>query len=355
MSDIADLDKIVDKLEAGEQERFLRLFHVCATEGEINPPETMHAWIREQFGSVEQMLRQKVIRVTNLITFEESLFNKLRAGRPMASVEYSEVVVGQDPFEDPVENTPSDVFGRVEGKFCITAGNVAKYDSFHGVIIFNKDNPLKFTAEQVVDYIDTGIKWAKEAHKVDPEAKYYLFMWNCLWRAGASLVHGHAQVALTRHMHYAKIERRRIAALAYKSQYGTNYFDDLYLAHKSIGLGIEQESVRILSHLTPVKEKEVVLMAPELSHALKKTVYTVLSCLRDSLTVSSFNMVIQMPPIAKVEEDWSEFPVIVRIVDRGDPNSKVSDVGAMELYAASVISSDPYEVAAALEKSLISP
>jgi len=352
MSDIADLDKIVDTLKAEEKVKFLRLFHVCATEGQIRPPETMHDWIKAHFGSVEETLKQRVIRVTNLVTFEESLFNKLRADRPMAPKEYSEVVVGQDPFSDPEKYTPADVFGRIEGKYCITAGNVAKYDGLHGVVIFNKSNPLKFTSEQVADYIDTGLKWALEAHKVDPEARYYLFMWNCLWKAGASLVHGHAQVALTRHMHYAKIERRRRAALAYKEQYGSDYFDDLYEAHKAVGCGVERDGVRILSHLTPVKEKEVVLMAPEHSDSLKKAVYVVLSCLRDSFAVSSFNMVIQMPPIADVEEDWGDFPVMVRIVDRGDPESKVSDVGAMELYAASVISSDPFDVAEALEKCL---
>ena len=353
MSEITDLDKIVDLLKAEEKTRFLRLFHVCATEGQIRPPETMHDWIKAHFGSVEETLHQKVIRVTNLVTFEESLFNKLRADRPMAPREYSEVVVGHDPFDDPLKNTPEDVFGSIEGKYCITAGNVAKYDGLHGIVIFNKSNPLKFTSEQVADYIDTGLKWAMEAHKVDGEARYYFFMWNCLWKAGASLVHGHAQVALTRHMHYAKIERRRAAAISYKEQYGSDYFDDLYKAHKSVGCGIERDDVRVLSHLTPIKEKEVVLMAPQLSASLKEAVYVVLSCLRDSFAVSSFNMVIQMPPIADVDEDWSGFPVMVRIVDRGDPESKVSDVGAMELYAASVIASDPFEVAGALEKYLV--
>ncbi|MFC1906113.1 hypothetical protein ACFLWJ_01345 [Chloroflexota bacterium] len=351
MSEIIDLDKIIDALEAEEKAKFLRLFRVCATEGQIRPPETMYDWIKAHFGSVEETLKQKVIRVTNLVTFEESLFNKLRADRPMAPKEYSEVVVGQDPFSDPEKYTPRDVFGRIKGKHCITAGNVAKYDGLHGVVIFNKSNPLKFTADQVADYLDTGLKWGLEAHKVDPEAKYYFFMWNCLWKAGASLVHGHAQVALTRHMHYAKIERRRRAAIAYKLQYGSDYFDDLYEAHKAVGCGIERAGVKILSHLTPIKEKEVVLMSPQLNDALKEAVYVALSCLRDSFAVSSFNMVIQMPPIADVEEDWSDFPVIVRIVDRGNPESKVSDVGAMELYAASVIASDPFEVAEALKNA----
>jgi hypothetical protein len=44
---------------------------------------------------------------------------------------------------------------------------------------------------------------------------------------------------------------------------------------------------------------------------------------------------------------------MVRLVDRGDPGSSASDVGGMELYAASVISSDPLELARHLWGSLL--
>ena len=64
--------------------------------------------------------------------------------------------------------------------------------------------------------------------------------------------------------------------------------------------------------------------------------------------VGSFNLAIYMPPIATVEEDWHGFRVMVRIVDRGDLKEKTSDVGAMELYASSVIAADPFKVASAL-------
>ena len=33
-----------------------------------------------------------------------------------------------------------------------------------------------------------------------------------------------------------------------------------------------------------------------------------------------------------------------RLVDRGDPGNRTSDIGAMELYATSVIAADPYRV-----------
>ena len=63
----------------------------------------------------------------------------------------------------------------------------------------------------------------------------------------------------------------------------------------------------------------------------------------------SFNLALYLPPFGNVEEDWSGFPVLVRIVDRGDVNNKTSDMGAMELYASSVIASDPFRVIKALQ------
>ena len=41
-------------------------------------------------------------------------------------------------------------------------------------------------------------------------------------------------------------------------------------------------------------------------------------------------------------------PPIARIVDRGDPFQRPSDIGAMELYATPIVGSDPYELIDAL-------
>ena len=60
------------------------------------------------------------------------------------------------------------------------------------------------------------------------------------------------------------------------------------------------------------------------------------------------NLVIYLPPLAESDGDWSDFPVVVRMVDRGDPMNRTADFGAMELYAASVVSSDPFKVAESL-------
>jgi hypothetical protein len=355
---ITSLDTIITSLPAVEREVFDRIYRVTVSSGLLKPPASMNTWIEEQFSSLERALKQKIIRVTNLVTGEEALFNRLRAERPMRTGRVGEYPFphendsSMNPFHAPLSMTPEDVFGRIEGKHCVTASNVAKYDAFHGVIIFNEHNPLQFSREQVIDYIDTGCRWAQAAHSYDPEAKYFFFMWNCGGRAGASLPHGHAQVTLCRSNHYAKIEWLRRAALVYRERYGTSYFDDLYRSHHSVGVGFEKDMVKVMAYLSPIKEKEVVLISRELDTSFKERFYEVLACLRDRMGVTSFNAAFLLPPIAQVEESWEGFPAIARIVDRGGIESRASDIGTMELYAANVISSDPFEVAMALRAGM---
>lgn len=357
---IVQLDEILAELDQPDRARFERLFHVGITYGRIVPPEEMKGWITKQFGSVEATLAQKIVRITNNVTLDGVLFNWLRSSRPMwrAPVDLEaelEALNNADPLATPLTGTPEDVFGRVQGKYCITASNIAKFDGHHGLVVFNERHPLRWTREHIHDYIDTAWEWAQLAHRSDPKAVYYLFIWNVLWRAGASLLHGHAQMLLGREMHYADVEKLRRAALLYQATFRTNYFEDLFRAHRSVGAGFEREDgVRVIANLTPKKENEVLLIQPNvtsMTDALKDALYDVLACYRDKLGVTSLNVAVYQPPMDATEEDWAGFPVMLRIVDRGDPSSRTADFGTMELYAASVVSSDPFRLAHALENS----
>ncbi|MBI3976742.1 MAG: hypothetical protein HY331_01025 [Chloroflexi bacterium] len=354
---IADLDLIVAALPPAQQAVFRRLFHISVTEGSLVPPDEMRPWITKLFGSVEATLHQRIVKVTNLTTFEGSLFNELRARRPIESritenlIEEVEKSKG-DPFCRPEQGTPADVFGRVRGKLSVTASNIAKYDGFHGVIIFTEHDPYHFSAESVVDAVDTALEWGRRAHAVDPAARYFFFMWNCLWKSGASIIHGHAQVSLSRDMHYARVEHLRRVALDYRRRYDADYFSDLYRAHQAVGTGFQIGSVRAMAYLTPIKEKEILLVSDRLDDAMKKAVYAALECYRQRLGVTAFNLVLYMPPIAPADEDWSHFPIVARLVDRGEPMNRTNDMGAMELYASSVIASDPFHVARVLQSCM---
>jgi hypothetical protein len=108
-----------------------------------------------------------------------------------------------------------------------------------------------------------------------------------------------------------------------------------------------------VAYLTPVKEREVVIMgAPgQPAVSLAGAIASVLASYRD-MGVVAHNMAVYLPPLAvgAVTEEWKGFPPIARLVDRGDPANRTSDIGAMELYAASVIASDPFRVADALRR-----
>ena len=78
---IVNLDILVEALPKKLKELFQRIFSVSTTKGYLKPPATMLPWIEQQFGSVDRVTEQKIIKVTNLITFEGSIFNSLRALR----------------------------------------------------------------------------------------------------------------------------------------------------------------------------------------------------------------------------------------------------------------------------------
>lgn len=352
---ILDLENLVAALPPEDRAIFGRIFHVSTTFGEVVPPESMYDWIAKYFGSVDAVRRQKIVKVNNRVTLEGALYNELRSRRPIevprgeTDIEATIESNRGDPFCRPLEGTPEDSFGRIRGTYSITASNIAKYDGFHGVIVFDEHHPLRFTREAIADYLRTGRRWAEAAHAADPEAVYYFFMWNCLWKSGASILHGHAQTTLSRGMPYARVEALRQAALRYAAAYGQDYFADLVRVHRALGLARAFGQAEAIAYLTPIKEKEFLLVAPGEGEDFVDALFAVLEAYVRRLGVRSFNLALYLHPLEEVAEDWSALPgVVARIVDRGDPNSRTSDIGAMELYAASVISSDPFRIVEAL-------
>lgn len=355
MRSIVELEDAIASLPAEARSAADRIFTVSTTTGRLDAPAEMHPWITKLFGSVEAVQEQRIVRVTNKVTFEGALFNELRAMRPMEVKGTDEVrqtieAARNDPFCRPETGTPADTFGRVSGARGITASNVAKYDGHHGVLVFTDHDPLApASAATVADHLETCARWGRAALADDPAARYLFVLWNCLWRAGGSIVHGHMQMTATRGLHYPKIELLRRQALAYAAAHGRDYFDDLWLAHDALGLGLTVADVRVLAYLAPIKEREVVVIGTPgadertLAPAIARTIAAFRAA-----GVVSYNMALYLPPLSPDGEDWVRFPPIARLVDRGDPANKTSDIGAMELYAASVIAADPFGLASQL-------
>jgi hypothetical protein len=347
---IIDLPAIVAALPAAKRARFERVFRVDVVAGECRIPEAMRPWVEQHLGPIDAVEHQRVVRVTNVVTLEGALFNPLRSGRPLQlRTMRGDERPADDVFADPLRTTAEDVFGRVRGRYCITTGNVARWDGQCAVLIFDEFDPLTFTREHIRDYFATALAWARRAHAQDPAARYFAWMWNGGLKGGASIPHAHAQMGLGRGMHYAFVERLRRSAMAYRAQHGAEYFADLLAAHHDVGLGFTAAGLDGFAHLAPNRAKDVWIYGRAFGQQLADALHDALRALIDRTGTGAFNVGVVMPPLfGPVEEDWSGFPVIVRVGDRGAPAMISSDVGAMDLYGQNVIAADPFAVRGAM-------
>lgn len=343
---ILDVSSQVKNFTPDLQEKFADIFETYETVGELQIPPTMEEWATKQFGSVSVLTQQRLFKITNKVLQRGVIYNEIRSLRPQTkSQPIDDALILEEatkpPFNDPENLTPADVFGRIQGKYCLTAANVAKYDKWHSVVIFQEPHPLKWSEEQIVDYIDVASQWFQKVHEHDKTALFPLFQWNCLWRAAASIVHGHMQLSVAQWQPYTEIEFMRTQTLAYQQETGRNYFQDYFELHQKLGLGFEVDNMQVIIPIDGKKEREVQLYIPDFNAKFASLFYRILKTYRDQLGIESFNVAGYLKPFtSKIE--WGHMPILIRLIDRGSLQNKGSELGIMERFAQEVITNDPY-------------
>lgn len=366
---IIGIEDTVAGLSSGDRDFFQGIFELSTYTGKLVIPDSFNKRAAECFGATPETIRdmvekQTIVRTYNKWTNEATIFNSLRAKRPGLSAtlktkmrtsideEVEKEREGCD-FCDAERRTSEDVFkgGRVKGRYCVTASNVAKLDAWSGLVVFNEHHPLKITQEAFIDYIRTGNEWFERVHEVDPKAEYPLIGWNCLKAAGASQCHGHMQLLLARNRPYAELLVELKAAETYKgNDERKDYFKDLFIAHNMVGLGIRDNDSRIFPSLTPYKERETVVIAPsehveegEELEDFSRSLFKVVDNMINEQGVTCFNVGVWLP---KMYDNSGRQPYIAKIVDRGPM------IAVMEMYGESVVGADPYKVADSLRKTI---
>ena len=359
---IENLLEMIDAMTSADRARFGRVFEARKIKGSCECPPSMVAWTQRHFGSIDKIESQTVIRVHNSRTYEGALFNAVRALRPTLQTTMDNILDQLSPKHDRRRECPFckvreltavDSFTpqRIVGDRCVTASNAAKYDGRHGLIIFNNHDALAFSLDDLRDYIEVANKWFRAATDIAQNFIYPFLIWNCGWRAGGSQEHGHMQVTVAQGRPYPRIESLHRTAMDYQQDFGESYFLDLFEIHNALGLGFQVLDTRVLVSLCPMRDKEIWLMSRALNTQMATVLYAVLATLRDQASVRSFNLGLLFPP-AVPSLEWTDFPVIIRIIDRLSPAVLSSDISGMGLFAgADVIASDPFTIASLLEKA----
>lgn len=356
---IKDLPEIVAGLPDDSRTLFEAIYSLRRDEGRLRIPPEMASWVEERFGTLEDVQTQRIIRILNRYTSEGTIFNALRARRPLTGrrsdaerLSLSQLDSNDDPLANPLALTPDNLIERIRGRGCVTAANVAMADAWHALVVFDEPDPLRFDASDVEDYLSTAQRWSERVHDYDEDAIFPFVFWNAQWRAGASLVHGHAQVILAKGEPYGHVGATRRAASHFFADQESDYFQALHRIHQALGLTVDLPDTVAFAHVTPIKEKEVILIGTALGADFYRAIGRVLVVFRDALGVESFNLAVYGPPLDNASDSWAGFPAIARIVDRGSLDVQTSDIAAMELYGQSVVASDPFHVAAALRGAL---
>lgn len=330
------MDELIQRLgclNESEKKIFDRIFsYQIDNISQVVPPE-----IFARYGS--KVENQELLRVRNKVIFQESLFNVWRGRRPEPIKDFKPPV--DDIFSQPEKTTPIDEVGRIESNFSLTASNLTKIARHHSLVIFKNNNPFNLSQIEIQDSFQTAFEWFKKIKVQDEKVQTPIVFWNFLYRAGASVFHPHLQILYLDQLP-AKLEFLSDRAGEYEKKFGSNYWQDLFLVSKSLGLAKEiGNGFRILVSLTPAKERELIILVDQWSGCLDRLAGLIEKYI--NLGSQSFNLFL-------VGGDEKSKPIGF-IVDRGPLSEVNADIGSLELYAFTVVSFDPFAFAQTLREN----
>jgi len=371
---ILDLKKTLAEIPPNERCIFYRIFEEpLLSDAPLKVPDSFKSKVYSYFAKkdssgqplekIEEVIQrvesQKVISIFNMITSEGTIFNKLRSSRPITGSRGKFKAWIEDSkkdcdFCDAESFTALDIgFGRISHKGFITGSNIAKVDQVHANIIptsKEKHSPFNLNLKDLIRMFEVAEKWFKKVNNQDSKYIYPFLGWNFGYKAAASFAHPHIQISMNSHAPPAKLRKLKKESENYNCVYGSDYFKDLAYAHNLVGLALQTDKSKILFSLTPIKEKETLIISKDLKDSVR-VAYKVLKTYQKKFNVTNFNLALYRKPFKNLDK-WENFPYIIRIVDRGNPETNSADMGAQELYGNTIVSSDPYLLKQVVEESL---
>ncbi|CAF0791586.1 unnamed protein product [Adineta ricciae] len=317
---------------------------------EISPIylKKINGWLRNDEQLVEQIKKQRIIKIYNRYTHEEMLYNFMRSKRPQSKSEQSAQNYTLTLLEESKKNcdfcgrnylnsTAEDSFGRLEHRLSYTAANTFKYDRWHTLIVSRNHDTLHLTEDEIGDMFELAKEWFEKVYSTEPKYTCPEMIWDAMPKSGASQIHTHLQVSLGFDIYYGNIERTRQGARFYAQMNdGRNYFNDYLHIHQALELTIPIGNAHILVHLTPIKDLEVMVLGASLEKDFYKALHLIFRTFIDDLQEYSFSFGMFLPPLNETSINGHVMPVVCRLVFRNPITNLRADMNGLDLYTSSV-------------------
>jgi hypothetical protein len=299
------------------------------------------------------LLQQTLICVRDVLTLEECYYNPLRCYRAALSASAAANLTEEtSPSWPDCEfctgdwhprhtDMVADDFGVVasaERRF-LARGNWARSAPLHGVTFGPCHGYLAQDHDTFVNLWLTSEAYIRRAVAVHPEYAFHSLFQNAGQRSAGTVPHTHIQICGRPDRHFGTAEC--IAATGV-----SDYWAQIEQAHREAGLVISDPRGRAWPNLVGRKERDITVVAATVADAAS-LVYDLLRRLIAAAT-NSFSLVMILPPsfyaVGGGPRRFAGWPVVCRLVDRGDARRRGADVGSMELLLDTpIIASDPFE------------
>lgn len=207
---LSSLSEIMDKTPI-PQNRCLKplrnIFEFEVLQGKLSLPETftpkVQQWLGHDPNLFRDVLRQRVLHVYNKYTKTTTVYNPLRASRPLPKTDQDPKTFLQDFIDRSRPNcdlcnfktkTAEDaILGRLETQLSASAANVFKLQDFHALIFPKNHNVMNLSYDDISSMFDLSASWFQEVHLESPDHAFPQMIFDAMEHAGASQPHPHLQ------------------------------------------------------------------------------------------------------------------------------------------------------------------
>ncbi|CAL4121686.1 unnamed protein product, partial [Meganyctiphanes norvegica] len=320
-------------------------------------------WLQGNKELIDSVHHQHLIHVYSPLTSEHTVYNPVRAKRPMPTKKM-DVFAWVDKLANDTakdcdfclysKQTAADKFGRYETSDSARVSNTFKVEKWHGMLVTrNHHHPIKIPKDLFVRFLEDSMIWIYQVVKEDPDYIYSNLAWDTLHHAGASQIHPHIHMMMSPDHYYGFFENLRTAGQRYHNAMNENYFNTIVEIHSALGLVVQYRDAVAVAIINGKTDMEVMLLSDFPSKNLYTLLHYTLEAYHKEFEQLCHSVTAAWPPLGMSSmAERGRIPAIIRVASRGDCSSLRTDISSYEIYQIVYRNHDPWQVARAIRRTI---